>query len=93
MADVAVGLIVVADHSVETPVKDLDVSNAVRRDTSLVNAPTRVDTAAKEEPPQNASNVARKDTSPASAPRVAATSASIARRRVTSHAIVRPSGR
>ena len=91
--DGAVDLIAVVDRSAATQAKDPDVSNAVRRDTSPVNAPTRVDTAAKAELPQNASSVARRDTSPASAPREAATSASTARRRVTSHAIVRPSGR
>ena len=81
------------DRSAATQAKDPDASNAARKDTSLVNAPTRVDMVAKAELPLNASSVARRDTSPASAPREAATSASTARRRVTSHAIVRPSGR
>jgi hypothetical protein len=83
----------VADsHSAVTQARGRDVSSAEKKATFPASAPTRVD-AAPAEPPQNAISVVRRATSLASAPRAVATSASTARRRVTSHAIVRPSGR
>ena len=74
-------------RSEATPARGPDASSAVKRDTSPESALTRVTMA---EPPPNVSNAVSKVTSLANAPPAAATSASTARRRATSHAIARP---
>ena len=71
----------------------LDALNAERRVTCPVNVRTRVGAAVWAAPPQNVSSVVKKVTSLVSAPREVATSASTARRRVTSPGTVPPSGK